>query len=73
MPSPDRAAASTPSWWPPRNRRDIIRAARGAYEAHMEQMLLAYPALRMTPWDDQDAAVREAWIEAVTPEERSFA
>ena len=39
----------------------------------MEQMLLAYPETRMTPWDDQDAAVREAWVEVVTPEERSFA
>lgn len=38
----------------------------------MEQMLLAYPETRMTPWDDQDAAVREAWIEHTTPEEREL-
>ena len=50
------------------HRRSIIEEAQLAYAAHWEQMLLAYPHLQMTPWDDQDAAVREAWIEAVTPE-----
>lgn len=56
-----------------RTRRSLIDDARLAYAAHWEQMLLSYPELLMTPWDEQDAAVREAWIEAVTPEERSFA
>jgi hypothetical protein len=59
--------------WPPRHKRELIEHAKRAYEAHWEQMLLAYPHLRMTPWDDQDAAVREAWIEHVAPEERTFA
>lgn len=57
-------------------RRSVIEEAQLAYEAHWGQMLLSYPELRMTPWDDQDAAVREAWIEAVTPEaafDRRFA
>lgn len=55
------------------SRRSIIEEAKLCYEAHWEQMLLAYPHLQMTPWDDQDAAVREAWIEHITPEERVFA
>jgi hypothetical protein len=59
--------------WPPRHRRELIEHAKLSYEAHWEQMLLAYPHLSMTAWDDQDAGVREAWIEHVTPEEGNFA
>jgi hypothetical protein len=55
------------------HRRSVIDEARLCYAAHCEQMLVSYPDLRMKSWDDQDAAVREAWIEHVTPEERSFA
>ena len=55
------------------NRRSVIEEAKLCYEAHWEQMLLAYPHLRMTQWDDQDAAVREAWIEHSTPEQATVA
>lgn len=54
------------------HRRSVIDEARLCYAAHCEQMLVSYPDLRIAEWDDQDAAVREAWIEHVTPEERSF-
>lgn len=67
------SSAATTLAWPPRNRRGLIEHARLAYEAHMDVMVEQYPETRVTPWDDQDAAVREAWIEHITPEERSFA
>ena len=50
------------------NRRSIIEEARLCYEAAMEQMVLSYPNLSIRDWDDQDATVREAWIEHITPE-----
>ena len=62
------SSAATKLHWPPRNRRELIEHARLSYEAHCEVMAEAYPPFTPKPWDDQDAAVREAWIEQITPE-----
>lgn len=60
--------------WPPRTKRDLIEHAKRAYEAHALVNAIDYPdAAPIRPWDEQDAAVREAWIEHITPEERIFA
>lgn len=66
-PKNHQIAASGRLHWPPHHKRELIEHAKLAYAAHMEQMILSYPELRMTPWNDQDAAVREAWIEHITP------
>ena len=59
--------------WPPGTKLDLIEHAKAAYIIHGRVMAHDYPHLSpQVPWDDQDAAVREAWIEYVTPEDRRF-
>ena len=59
-----------PQGWFRSTKQDVFRDAREAYAAHCEVMKTTYPELAdPLPWDDQDAAVREAWIEHVTWEE----